>query len=95
MERCAGLLEREPEGHRGRWCQDFPGFDALHLELGCGKGRFTVGMAREDPQVLFVAVERVLDAMVVAMERAREAELANVRFLDFDASGCENIFAPG
>ncbi len=95
VERCAELLEPAPEERRGRWLADFPGFSALHLELGCGKGRFTVSMAEADPRVLFVAVERVLDAMVVAMERAKEAGLANVRFLDFDAAGCESVFAPG
>ena len=95
VERCAQLMEREPEQFKGRWLESFPGHLALHLELGCGKGRFTVGMALENPDVLFCAVERVLDAMVVAMERAREAELGNIRFLDFDAVNCENIFASG
>ncbi len=95
VEKCGELLLREPETHRGRWLTDFPGFQELHLELGCGKGRFTVGMAGENPGVLFVAVERVLDAMVMAMERARDAQLANVRFLDFDAAGCGSVFAPG
>lgn len=95
VERCGELLEKEPEVHKGMWLSDFPGFEALHLELGCGKGRFTVGMAQDNPSVLFVAVERVLDAMVMAMERAKEAELSNVRFLDFDAAGCESIFTPG
>ena len=41
----------------------------LRVELGCGKGRFTVGTAAAEPDVLFVAVEMVPDAMVVAMER--------------------------
>ena len=95
VERCGELLEREPEVHKGMWLSDFPGFEALHLELGCGKGRFTVGMAQDNPSVLFVAVERVLDAMVMAMERAKEAELSNVRFLDFDAARCESLFTPG
>ncbi len=95
VERCSELLEREPEKLKGVWLENFSGFTALHLELGCGKGRFTVGMAEASPAVLFVAVERVLDAMVMAMERAKAAELQNVRFLDFDAAGCESIFAPG
>lgn len=95
VERCGELLEREPEAHKGKWLLDFPGFEALHLELGCGKGRFTVGMAHAGPEVLFVAVERVLDAMVMAMERAKAAELSNVRFRDMDAARCEEIFAPG
>ena len=95
MERCQRVLEREPERLRGRWLQEHHGYRELHLELGCGKGRFTAEMAGENRDVFFVAVERVPDAMVVAMERVCELELDNVRFLDFDAAGCGNIFAPG
>ncbi len=95
MERCADVLEREPERRRGAWLTEFPGHRELHVELGCGKGRFTADMAEANPDVLFVAVERVPDAMVVAMERVCQRELQNVRFLDFDAAGCESVFAPG
>ena len=48
-----------------------------------------------EPDVLFVAVERVPDAMVVAMERARDMELRNVFFLDADAANLQDFFAPG
>ena len=94
-ERCAGLLENTPETHRGRWLEDFPGHDRLCLELGCGKGRFTAGMAAEEPGALLCAVEKVPDAMVVAMERVRDAGLTNVRFLDRDAVLLPEFFAPG
>ena len=50
----------------------------LRVELGCGKGRFTAGTAAAEPDVLFIAVERVPDAMVVAMERCAAAGLTNV-----------------
>ena len=97
-ERCAGLLENTPETHRGRWLEDFPGHDRLCLELGCGKGRFTAGMAAEEPGALLCAVEKVPDAMVVAMERVRDAGLTNVRFLDRDAKKKQfkrRLTAPG
>ena len=94
-ERCAELLENTPETHRGRWLEDFPGHDRLCLELGCGKGRFTAGMAAEEPGALLCAVEKVPDAMVVAMERVRDAGLTNVRFLDRDAVLLPEFFAPG
>lgn len=94
-ERCAGLLENTPETHRGRWLEDFPGHDRLCLELGCGKGRFTAGMAAEEPGALLCAGEKVPDAMVVAMERVRDAGLTNVRFLDRDAVLLPEFFAPG
>lgn len=92
MERAAAVLETAPETHRGRWLADFPGFEALHLELGCGKGRFTADMAEENPAVLFAAVEKVPDAMVVAMERAFDRHLSNVRFMDRDAALLPELF---
>ena len=86
MEQCAAVLESAPEERRGRWLSDFPAFSQLHLELGCGKGRFTAEMAAQHPDILFAAVEKVPDAMVVAMERVCARELGNVRFLDRDAA---------
>ncbi len=95
MERCAAVLESAPEERRGRWLRDFEGFSELHLELGCGKGRFTADMAGQNPRVLFAAVEKVPDAMVVAMERVCDRGLKNVRFLDRDAANLPEMFAPG
>ena len=95
MEQCAAVLESAPEERRGRWLSDFPAFSQLHLELGCGKGRFTAGMAAQHPDILFAAVEKVPDAMVVAMERVCARELGNVRFLDRDAANLLEMFAPG
>ena len=102
MERCASVLETAPEQHRGRWLDDMSRltgrerpFSELHIELGCGKGRFTAGMAEANPDVLFVAIEKVPDAMVVAMERVCASELDNVRFLDRDAAQLGEFFAEG
>ena len=89
------MYKRQPEVHRGRWLADFPGHERLCLELGCGKGRFTAGMAAAEPDALLCAVEKVPDAMVVAMERVRDAGLTNVRFLDRDAALLPEFFAPG
>ncbi len=95
MERAGSVLLRNPAAFRGRWLESFPGFQALHLELGCGKGRFTAGMAEQNPSCLFAALERVPDAMVVGMERVCDKGLGNVRFIDADAAFIPEIFAPG
>ena len=95
MERCAALLAEEPETLRGRWLEEFPGKSMLYVELGCGKGRFTAETAATLPQTLYLAVERVPDAMVLAMERVQAAQLENVRFLDVDAARLGDLFAPG
>ncbi len=95
MERASAVLTSEPERFRGAWRTAFPGYDALHLELGCGKGRFTAETAAAEPNVLLVAVEKVPDAMVVAMERAVAKGLHNVRFIDRDVTLLPELFAPG
>ena len=95
MERASAVLVTDPEALPGRWLDSLPGHRALYIELGCGKGRFTAGTALENPDVLLVAVERVPDAMVVAMERCVERGIENVRFIDRDAGSLPLIFASG
>lgn len=95
MERCAACWVKEPEQLRGQWLTLLPTAKEIHLEIGCGKGRFTVETAKQHPEVLFLAVEKVADAMVVAMERAQREELKNVFFLCVDAEKLPEIFADG
>ena len=95
MERCAALLIREPEARRGRWRELMPDARELRLEIGCGKGRFTAKTAARNPDCLFVAIERVADAMIIAMERAEQMGLTNVYFIDADAARLRDYFAPG
>ena len=95
MERCAAVQIAAPEALRGRWGQEFSRYKELRLELGCGKGRFTCEQALREPEVLLLALEKVPDAMVVAMERVVEQNIPNVRFMDRDAELLGEIFAPG
>ena len=95
MERCGDFLIRDPYDHAGHWRELMPEARELRLELGCGKGRFTAGTAAAEPDVLFIAVEMVPDAMVVAMERCVGAGLTNVYFVDANADQLPCFFAPG
>lgn len=94
MENCADLWIKDPAAQRGKWRDLMPQAQGLRLELGCGKGRFTAETAAGHPEDLYVAVERVPDAMVIAMERCREKGLHNVFFIDGDAACLSDYFAP-
>ena len=95
MERCSDYLIQDGFGLRGRWRETLmPAASELRVELGCGKGRFTVETARLEPDVLFIAIEKVPDAMVMAMERAAALELKNVFFVVGDAALLDSYFAP-
>ena len=95
MEACGAWLVRDPFAQRGRWRELMPEAKEIRLELGCGKGRFTAGTAAAEPDVLLIAVEKVPDAMVVAMERCRDEDLRNVFFIDADAALLPDMFEPG
>lgn len=95
MEKCASVQITEPKAYRGYWREKLPEHRELWLELGCGKGRFTAGMAGAYPDIMLLAIERVADAMVTGMERVCEMELPNVRFIEMDALELSEVFENG
>ena len=95
MEKCAACQVKDGFALRGRWREALmPQAAELRVELGCGKGRFTAETARQNPDVLFIAIEKVPDALVVAMERAMDLGLKNVFFVVGDAALLPDYFAP-
>ena len=81
---------REPE--RIDLAQVFPGFSEYRLEIGCGKGAFVCGEAVKNPDVGYIAVEKITDVIIFAMEKADELQLGNVRFMLIDAKNLSAIF---
>lgn len=95
MEQCADIWIKEPEKLKGRWAECFGNGNNIHIEIGCGKGDFVVGMAKLNPDINFIAIEKVEDVIVMAMEKAKAAGLTNVLFTDMDAEKIEDIFERG
>lgn len=92
---CAPVMVEAPEKLRGKWRESFGNQNPLHVEIGCGKGRFVRGMAELYPNINFVAIEKEEGALIMATEKAMEDIPANVKFLSYDAAELENIFANG
>lgn len=70
---------------------DFPSY---RLEVGCGKGAFIAEAAAREQNVGFLAMEVVRDVIIFAAEKAKAAELKNLKFICADAAVIEKIFAP-
>jgi len=94
MEKCAAYRIAAPAEKKGNWRSLKPDATALWVEVGCGKGKFTAETAAANPDVLMIAVEKCREAMVVAMEKAKQLGLTNVFFIDMDVEKIEEIFAP-
>jgi tRNA (guanine-N7-)-methyltransferase len=95
IEKCGPLYVPDPEAYRGKWLEKVPGYQQLQLEIGCGRGRFTVETALSQPDTLLVAIERVPEAMIIGLESASREEVQNVRFINADAANLDKLFAPG
>ena len=68
MEQCREYLEENPAGTRGAWRTEGR---KLFLELGCGKGSFTCALSEQHQDAEIIAIEKVPDAMILAMEKAK------------------------
>ena len=78
MAACESVWIHDPEARHGHWRELMPQCRELRVEVGCGKGKFTVETAQAEPDVLLIAIERVPDALVLAMESAVKLGLKNV-----------------
>lgn len=92
MEACSDYWIRQPEEYKGKWRSLKPDCSEVRIEVGCGKGTFTVKTAEANPDILLIAVELCSDAMVVGMELAREKGLKNVFFVAMDVARLEEFF---
>lgn len=67
----------------------------LYLELGCGKGKFINARALDDPDAYFVGIEGLDAVLVRGLERAKEARIANLRFVSAYVADIRDFFADG
>ncbi len=95
MEACASIWLKDAKVLRGKWRELMPEAKELRLEIGCGKGKFTVETAAANPDVLLIAVEKVQEAMILGMEKALAMGLKNLYFLSLDAAQIEEYFEDG
>ncbi len=60
----------------------FKNGNPVNLEIGCGKGKFICEMAARFPQINFIAVEKISNVLIEAVERAKAENLLNVHFIN-------------
>lgn len=76
------VIEQVPFEMKGHWRdQYFKNNHPIVLELGCGKGEYTVGLAKLFPHINFIGVDIKGARMWTGAKQAIEQGLANVAFL--------------
>lgn len=87
------VLQAEGFPMRGRWHEFFGNDNPIVLELGCGKGEYTVGLARLFPEKNFIGVDIKGARMWSGAKESLESGMKNVAFLRTSIELIAHFFA--
>ncbi|MBP5478970.1 MAG: tRNA (guanosine(46)-N7)-methyltransferase TrmB, partial [Bacteroidaceae bacterium] len=87
-------LQNEGFALKGKWHSDFFHNDnPIVLELGCGRGEYTVGLAKRFPDINFIGVDIKGSRMWHGAKEALEKGMKNVAFLRTNIECIDGLFA--
>ncbi len=86
---------QEPKMQKGRWEEVFGNKNPIYIEVGMGKGRFIMELARLHPENNYIGIERYSSVLLRALQKMEEMELPNIRFMCVDAKELGEMFEKG
>ena len=82
--------------HKGKWNEIFGNANPIHIEIGMGKGQFITELARRNPDINYIGIEKFSSVLIRAIERLENApdydSLTNLFFIRMDAENIEKVF---
>lgn len=90
----ANVLEY-PQGMKSRWQEFFKNTNPLVLELACGRGEYTVGLAQLFPAQNFIGVDVKGNRMYIGAKKCLVENFSNAGFLRTQIEKLAEYFAPG
>lgn len=88
-------VKTDPENYRGQWQNTFQRQQAIHLEIGSGKGQFITQMAASHPEINYIAMEVQTSALVAILEKQIANPLDNLQIVLANAEDLALFFEPG
>ena len=85
---------RQPQQYQGKFCELFANSNPIEIEIGMGKGKFIMELAKINPQINYLGIVRYPSVLLRAIEKREEMELSNIYFLCMDAKALTEVFAP-
>lgn len=91
------FVVQNPDSQRGKWAEVFTNNHPVWIEVGMGKGRFIMDMARLHPDINFIGIEMYDSVLLRAVQKREqmEEELSNLYFIRMDARNLPEVFAQG
>ena len=90
-----GYFHLRDHAVKGHWNERFGNSNPIVLELGCGKGEYTIALAERDPERNYIGVDIKGARLWKGAKYATEHALPNVAFLRTRVEFITAFFAPG
>ena len=89
------IAVKESKEYKGKWNTLFENSNPIHIEIGMGKGQFILTLAKQNPQINYIGIERYSSVLLRALEKfdtEEFCELTNVKFICMDAMELPDVF---
>jgi tRNA (guanine-N7-)-methyltransferase len=84
-----------PQDMKGRWNSHFNNNNPIVVELACGKGEYSIGLASMYPNINCIGVDIKGNRLWAGATKAKQANLQNVAFLRTDIEKITDYFEQG
>ena len=85
----------EPQDQKGKWHEIFGNDHPIRIEIGMGKGRFIMDLARMNPDINYVGIEKYSSVLIRGIQKMEADPLPNLYFIRMDAEEIASVFDRG
>lgn len=82
-----------PLDYKGKWKNAFGNDNPIHIEIGCGKGQFIIELAKRNPNINYIAIEKFDSVLLRVSEKLMNDDLGNIKIAIIDAIKISEYFA--
>lgn len=86
------LVIHEPKQHKGSWKEIFGNDNPIRIEVGMGKGKFIYQLAKMNPDVNYIGIEKYSSVLLRALQKLEGEPLPNLFFIRMDAEEIAEVF---
>lgn len=84
-----------PQECRGKWHEIFGNDYPIRIEIGMGKGRFIMDLARSNSNVNYIGIEKYSSVLIRGIQKLEADPLPNLYFIRMEAEEITSVFAKG
>ena len=81
--------------YKGKWHELFNNDNPIHIEIGCGKGRFIETLSELNKDINYIAIEKFDSVLLRALEKVIDKDIPNLKLACLDASILDTYFSFG